>query len=88
MTPPTDTDQTDRHKRTEPKQTDRHKRTEPSEDEELIMYLERDQLVSDRSKPVARARLGRRATQALWTLRIFVVVVSFMVIYTFIAQLH
>jgi hypothetical protein len=81
-------DQTDRQRRSEPNQTDRHKPAEPSEDEELVMYLERDQLVSDRSKPVARASLGRRATQALWALRIFVVVVSFMVIYTFIAQLH
>jgi hypothetical protein len=88
MTPTTETNQTDRHKRTEPGQTDRNKRTEPSEDEELIMYLERDQLVSDRSKPVARAPLGRGATRALWVLRIFVVAVSFMVIYTFIAQLH
>ena len=69
-------------------QTDRPSRTETSEGEELIMYLERDQLVSDRSKPVARAPLGRRATQALWALRIFAIVVSFMVIYTFIAQLH
>jgi hypothetical protein len=68
--------------------TDPPERTEPSEDEELIMFLERDQLVRDRSKPVARAPLGRGATRALWALRIFVLVVSFMVIYTFIAQLH
>jgi hypothetical protein len=61
---------------------------EPSDHEELIMFLERDQLVSNRSKPVARAQLGRGATQALWALRIFVLVVSFMVIYTFIAQLR
>lgn len=62
--------------------------TEPSEDEELIMFLERDQLVSNRSKPVERAQLGRRATLALWALRIFVLVVSAMVIYTFVAQLN
>jgi hypothetical protein len=68
-------------------QADRPERTEPSEDEELIMFLERDQLVSDRSRPVARARLGRGATRALWALRLFALVVSFMVIYTFIAQL-
>ena len=69
-------------------QIDRPEHTEPSAEEELIMFLERDQLVRDRSKPVARAPLGRRATQALWALRIFVLVVGFMVIYTFIAQLH
>jgi hypothetical protein len=69
-------------------QPDRPERTDPSAEEELIMFLERDQLVSDRSKPVARAPLGRGATRAMWALRIFVLVVSFMVIYTFIAQLH
>ncbi len=52
------------------------------------MFLEPDQLVSDRSKPVARAQLGRAANLGLWGLRVFVLVVSFMVIYTFIAQLH
>jgi len=69
-------------------QPDRPEPTEPSKDEELIMFLERDQFVSDRSKPVARAHLGRGASHALWALRIFVLVVSAMVIYTFIAQLH
>ena len=71
--------------------TDQTDPPEPSDgeaEEELIMFLERDQLVSDRSKPVARAPLGRGATRALWALRIFALVVSFMVIYTFIAQLH
>ena len=88
MTPKPATNQVDRSEHTEPNQTDRHKRTVPSEDEELIMFLERDQLVRDRSKPVASAPLGRGATRALWALRIFVLVVGFMVIYTFIAQLH
>ncbi len=52
------------------------------------MFLEPDQLVSDRSRPVERAQLGRAANLGLWALRVFVLVVSFMVIYTFIAQLH
>ena len=60
---------------------------DPAEEEELIMFLERDQLVSNRSKPVERAQLGRGATIGLWALRIFVMVVSAMVIYTFVAQL-
>ena len=58
-----------------------------TERQELIEYLERDQLVADRSVPVRRAPLGRAARFWLWALRVFVVVVSAMVIYTFIAQL-
>jgi hypothetical protein len=73
---------------TRPPITDQTTSRNPSEDEELIMFLEPDQLVSDRSKPVARAELGRAAKAGLWALRGFVLVVSFMVIYTFIAQLH
>jgi hypothetical protein len=61
--------------------------TEQEELEELIEYLERDQLVADRSVPVPRARLSRSAAIGLWALRVFAIVVSAMVIYTFIAQL-
>ena len=57
------------------------------EREELVMYLERDQLVSDRGRPVPRARLSRRVEAGLWALRAFALVVSAMVVYTFIAQL-
>ena len=57
------------------------------EREELIAFLESDQLVAARSRPVGRARLGRAAGAALWGLRIFTIVVSAMVIYTFVAQL-
>lgn len=56
-------------------------------EEELIMDLERDQLVFETSRPVPQAALGPRATAALWALRVFVVLVSLMVIYTFIDQL-
>jgi hypothetical protein len=63
-------------------------RVEPVEVEELVMFLEPDQLVADTSVPVARARLGRGATAALWALRVFVVVVAAMVLYTFVVQLH
>ncbi|MHB8242054.1 MAG: hypothetical protein ACYDHN_08700 [Solirubrobacteraceae bacterium] len=58
------------------------------EEEELIMHLERDQLVAETFRPVARATLGSSAVLGLWALRIFVVLVSAMVIYTFIARLH
>jgi hypothetical protein len=60
---------------------------ERSEDE-LIMDLERDQFVAETARPVPRAALGRRAMTGLWALRVFVIVVSAMVIYTFITQLH
>lgn len=57
-------------------------------EDELIMHLERDQFRAETSRPVARASLSARATTGLWALRVFVIVVSIMVIYTFIAQLH
>jgi hypothetical protein len=61
---------------------------EPAADSELIMYLEPDQLVAETFRPVAPARLGRRAVIGLWALRIFVILVSLMVIYTFFARLR
>ena len=57
-------------------------------EDELIMHLERDQLVAETSRPLPRAVLGRRALLALWALRVFVVGVGAMVIYTFIDQLR
>ncbi len=67
-------------------------RVEPTQEaggeEELIMHLERDQFVAETSQPVARAALGRRSVAGLWALRAFAIVVSLMVIYTFVSQLH
>ncbi len=60
----------------------------PRNGEELIMFLEQEQLVSDRSIAVPPARLSARAKAALWLLRIFALIVSFLVIYTFASQLH
>jgi hypothetical protein len=57
-------------------------------EDELVGELERDQLVAATSHPVARAPLGRYAAATLWALRVFVLVVGAMVIYTFIDQLH
>jgi hypothetical protein len=57
-------------------------------EDELIMHLERDQFVEETSRPVPRAPLSTRASAGLWALRVFVVIVSLMVIYTFAAQLH
>jgi hypothetical protein len=57
-------------------------------EDELIMDLERDQFVAATSRPVPQATLSAYATAGLWALRVFVVLVSLMVIYTFIHQLH
>jgi hypothetical protein len=57
-------------------------------EDELIMHLERDQFVSETSRPVPPATLSSRAQAGLWALRVFVVLVGLMVIYTFIDQLH
>jgi hypothetical protein len=57
-------------------------------DDQLIAHLERDQVVAETSKPVPRAALSTRAIAGLWALRVFVVLVSLMVIYTFVEQLH
>jgi hypothetical protein len=54
---------------------------------EPALFLEPGQLTAATQQPVARARLGRRAAIALWTLRVFVIIVSAMVIYTFVSQL-
>jgi hypothetical protein len=61
--------------------------TEPPHEHELEHYLERDQLVEDTSRPVDRMRLSGRASAGLWALRVFVVAVGGMVIYTFAAGL-
>ncbi len=56
--------------------------------DELVAFLEPDQLVADTHRRVAPARLRRRARAALWALRVFVLLLSIMVIYTFVAQLR
>jgi hypothetical protein len=57
-------------------------------EDELIMHLERSQFVAETSRPVPQAPLSKRARAGLWALRAFVVLVSLMVIYTFIQQVH
>jgi hypothetical protein len=61
---------------------------ELAEVDELFMHLERDQLVAETARPVPAAVLGRRAVLGLWALRVFAILVSAMVVYTFIARLH
>ena len=56
--------------------------------EELVGYLERDQLEEAMDKRLPPAELGGWSRAGLWVLRIFVIVVGAMVVYTFIAGLH
>ncbi len=56
--------------------------------DELVGYLERDQLEVEMDKRLPPAHLGRLSRLGLWALRVFVVSVGAMVIYTFIAGLH
>jgi hypothetical protein len=57
------------------------------EEQEMIMHLEPDQLVEETMRPVPRAKLSRGALRGLWALRIFVLIASAMVIYTFFQQI-
>jgi hypothetical protein len=54
---------------------------------DLVKHLERGQLVTETSRPVPRAALSAHASAGLWALRVFAVLVSLMVIYTFSDQL-
>jgi hypothetical protein len=56
-------------------------------EEEVIMHLERDQLVEETLRPLAPARVSRRTARLLWGLRILTLLLGAMVIYTFIARL-
>jgi hypothetical protein len=56
-------------------------------DDELIQGLEPDQLVAATSKPLPRYQLSHTANVALWFLRIFVLVITALVIYTFVKAL-
>ncbi len=61
---------------------------EDAERDELVGYLERDQLEVEMDKHLPPARLSRWSRLGLWALRVFVVAVGAMVIYTFVAGLH
>jgi hypothetical protein len=52
-----------------------------------VTYLEHDQLVADTNRPLPPARLGRWPSAGLWAFRVLVVVMSALVVYTFIAGL-
>lgn len=52
-----------------------------------FMFLEPGQFTAATSKPVPRAHLSKRATVILWALRVLVVIIGAMVVYSFFAQL-
>ena len=81
MPPPTETDPHAGH-------TDAERRRRAQSEDALIMDLEPDQFVVETSRPVSLAVLSARAKAGLWALRVFVVLVSLMVIYTFFHQLQ
>jgi hypothetical protein len=54
-------------------------------DEDLIEALEPDQLVYAMDAPLPRRHLGRASEMGLWALRIFVLCLAALVVYTFIA---
>lgn len=62
-------------------------RTEAHPESELIEGLEPDQVVGSATTPFARMRIGRAGACGLWALRAFVLLVSAMVVYTFLAGL-
>ncbi len=56
--------------------------------EEMVGYLERDQLEEVMDTRLARAALSRWSRAGLWALRVFVVAIGAMVVYTFVSLLH
>ena len=56
-------------------------------DEELVQAWEPDQLVAATSMPLPRYQLSRAANVGLWFLRIFVLFMTALVVYTFVKAL-
>ena len=62
-------------------------RPEGDRESQLIESLEPDQLVAAVAKPLPRLQLSRTVRIALWAVRIFVLIISALVVYTFIVKL-
>jgi hypothetical protein len=56
-------------------------------DDELIHALEPDQVVAAASRPLPRYQLSSAGNVGLWLLRIFVLLITALVVYTFIIAL-
>jgi hypothetical protein len=76
----------DVHHRSGGRELDRRSRQRVGD--EQVLHLDRDQLVTETSRPLPRAVLSTRAAAGLWVLRAVALLVSLMVIYTFIDQLR
>ena len=71
-----------------PQETDHRRHIYEGEpDEDLIEFLEPDQLVVEMDRPVPRREFGVRMRIALWALRVLVLVMAAMVVYIFAAGL-
>lgn len=66
---------------------DLHRHSFGHPEQELVAGLEPDQTVAAASRPFPRCRLGRAANATLWGVRVFVLLITLMVLYTFIAAL-
>lgn len=60
---------------------------DPTPAHELIDGLEPDQLVSATSRPLQRMQLPLKVHIGLWTLRIFLLIMTGLIVYTFVYQL-
>lgn len=69
------------------RQTNLHRLSHGHPDSELIHALEPDQIVAEASRPLPRYRLSRAGNLALWLLRVFVLLITAIVVYTFIITL-
>lgn len=57
-------------------------------DEDLIEGLEPDQLVEVMNRHLPRAQLGPAVTAVLWVLRVLLLVLAAMAVYSFVAALR
>ena len=57
------------------------------DDHALIAALEPDQTVQAASRPFGRYRASPAIIAALWAVRVFVLIVSAMVVYTFVVSI-
>jgi hypothetical protein len=69
------------------RQTQLEKLSHGHPDDELIHALEPDQVVAVASRPLPRYQLSSADNVALWLLRIFVLLITALVVYTFIIAL-
>jgi hypothetical protein len=69
------------------RQTQLHRLSYGHPDDELIHALEPDQIVAVASRPLPRYRLSYASNVALWLLRVFVLLITAIVVYTFIIAL-